>query len=309
MAAPLAATARTPSAPPAVPVSVEKITRRDVPIWLRGLGTVQANYSVQLRPRVDGTLTEVPVKEGQNVKQGDLLAVIDPRLYKAILDAAIAKKQQDQAQLANAQMDLARYASLVRQDFASRQQLDTQQARSSSSEPRSPETTPRSRRRSSTSASATSPRRSTAGSDCAMSIRATCPFGRTGADHLRHPGRADSSTSLCRRTRCRDHRGDGPAPLEVVVYAGDNKTELDRGVLLTRRQHIDATTGTIKLKATFANKRTACSGPASSSTRGCCWAPTPTWWPSTAPAVQHGPNGCSSIRSSQRHGQGPADSR
>src|SRR5271157_4116518 len=113
---------------PAVPVTVTTASKQDVPIWLRALGTVQAYYSVQLRPRVDGTLTEVPVKEGQDVRQGDLLAVIDPRPYKATLDAAIAKKQQDQAQLSNAQADLARYASLVRQDFASRQQLDTQQA-------------------------------------------------------------------------------------------------------------------------------------------------------------------------------------
>ncbi len=127
IAAPFTATAQSPDDAP-VPISVAKVTRQDVPIWLRGLGTVQANYAVQLRPRVDGTLTEVPVKEGQDVKKGDLLAVIDPRPYKATLDAAVAKKQQDQAQLANAQADLARYASLVRKDFASRQQLDTQQA-------------------------------------------------------------------------------------------------------------------------------------------------------------------------------------
>ena len=99
-----------------------------MPLWLRGLGTVQAYYSVQLRPRVDGTLTQVPVTEGQDVKKGDLLAVIDPRPYQATLDAALAKKQQDQAQLSNAQTDMARYASLVQKDFASRQQLDTQQA-------------------------------------------------------------------------------------------------------------------------------------------------------------------------------------
>src|SRR3984893_17412181 len=113
---------------PSVPVTVMHAVRRNVPVWLRGLGTVQANFAVQLRPRVDGTLTQVPVKEGQDVKQGDLLAVIDPRPYQAILDAAVAKKQQDQAQLSNAQADLARYTSLVRQDFASRQQLDTQAA-------------------------------------------------------------------------------------------------------------------------------------------------------------------------------------
>src|SRR3984957_7771660 len=113
---------------PAVPVTVTTATKQDVPLWLRGLGTVQAYYAVQLRPRVDGTLTQVPVAEGQDVKKGDLLAVIDPRPYQAVLDAAVAKKQQDQAQMANAQTDMARYASLVQKDFASRQQLDTQQA-------------------------------------------------------------------------------------------------------------------------------------------------------------------------------------
>ena len=114
--------------PAGIPVDVAKALRQDVPVWLNGLGTVQAYYSVQLRPRVDGTLTQVPVAEGQDVKQGGLLAVIDPRPYQATLDAALAKKQQDEAQLANAQADLVRYNSLVRKDFASRQQLETQQA-------------------------------------------------------------------------------------------------------------------------------------------------------------------------------------
>jgi multidrug efflux pump subunit AcrA (membrane-fusion protein) len=71
----------------AVPVTVTKAVQRDVPIWLHGLGTVQANFSVQIRSRVDGTLTDVPAKEGQDVKKGDLLAVIDPRPYQAALDA------------------------------------------------------------------------------------------------------------------------------------------------------------------------------------------------------------------------------
>jgi multidrug efflux system membrane fusion protein len=93
--APVIAGAQPVSHDPDVPVTVTKAVRQNVPIWLRGLGTVQANYAVQLRPRVDGTLTQVPVKEGQQVKKGDLLAVIDPRPYQAILDAAAAKKQQD----------------------------------------------------------------------------------------------------------------------------------------------------------------------------------------------------------------------
>src|ERR1700712_3716782 len=76
-----------------VPVTVTQATRKDVPIWLRGLGTVQANYSAQIRSRVDGTLMQVAVKEGQDVKQGDLLAVIDPRPYQAALDAGLARNK------------------------------------------------------------------------------------------------------------------------------------------------------------------------------------------------------------------------
>src|ERR1700709_34365 len=128
MSSPVLPHAQPTQQSPSVPVTIVHAVRRDVPMWLRGLGTVQASYAIQLRPRVDGTLTQVPVKEGQDVKKGDLLAVIDPRPYQAALDGALAKKQQDQAQLANAQADLARYSSLVRQDFASRQQLETQQA-------------------------------------------------------------------------------------------------------------------------------------------------------------------------------------
>ena len=113
---------------PAIPVSVARATRQDVPIYLHGLGTVQALNTVTVRARVDGTLMQVPVTEGQIVKQGTLLAVIDPRPYQATLDQAVAKKAQDEAQLSNAKLDLQRYAMLARQDFASHQQVDTQQA-------------------------------------------------------------------------------------------------------------------------------------------------------------------------------------
>src|SRR6185437_7147234 len=116
------------AAPQAVPVTIAAATPQDVPVLLRGLGIVQAFNAVTVRARVDGTLMDVKVTEGQEVKKGDLIAVIDPRPYQAALDAAMAKKAQDQAQLTNAQRDLARYASLARQDFASRQQVDTQQS-------------------------------------------------------------------------------------------------------------------------------------------------------------------------------------
>lgn len=275
-----------------VPVTVTKAVRRDVPIWLRGLGTVQANYAVQLRPRVDGTLTQVPVKEGQQVKKGDLLAVIDPRPYQAALDAAAAKKQQDQAQLANAQADLKRYASLVRQDFASRQQYDTQQAMV---------------KQFSAAIVGDDAQIETAQLNLSFCY-ITSPFdGRIGLRNV-DPGNivhSAEATPIISVTQIQPiavtftvpqdnlpaiMRAMATHTLDAVVYASDNTTELDRGTLLTPDNTIDATTGTIKLKAMFANTHN-------------------TLWPGqfvnarlllgtetnvvavAAPAVQHGPNG------------------
>ncbi len=114
--------------PRPVPVTAGQAKEQSLPIYLRGIGSVTALNSVEIRPQVGGVLIEVPVKEGQLVKKGDVLAVIDPRPYKAALDKAQAQVTQDQAQLDNAKLDLVRYSSLARTDFASRQQVDTQQA-------------------------------------------------------------------------------------------------------------------------------------------------------------------------------------
>lgn len=115
-------------AAPAVPVVVAKAERQDVPVYADGIGMVQAYQAVLVRSRVDGTLVSFPVTEGREVKRGEVIAVIDPRPFQAVLDQAMAKKTQDEAQLANARLDLARFAPLVGPGFASRQQYDTQQA-------------------------------------------------------------------------------------------------------------------------------------------------------------------------------------
>ena len=114
--------------PRPIPVTVAQVQRADFPVYLDGLGTVQPYDTVTVRSRVDGQVTKVGFRQGQMVKQGDVLVQIDPRPYQAALDQAVAKKAQDEANLRNAELDLQRYQSLAKQDFASRQQLDTQQA-------------------------------------------------------------------------------------------------------------------------------------------------------------------------------------
>ncbi|MBV9527248.1 efflux RND transporter periplasmic adaptor subunit [Sphingomonas sp.] len=115
-----------PAAPVAVPVTAEAAKSQDVPVRLAAIGSIQAANTVVVRSRVDGELQKVAFHEGQMVKEGDLLAQIDPRPFQAALDQAVAKKQQDTAQRANAQRDLVRYNQLGA--YATGQQRDTQVA-------------------------------------------------------------------------------------------------------------------------------------------------------------------------------------
>ncbi len=100
---------------PTVPVTVSAVARRDVPIFLGSLGTVQASNTVAVHSQIDGKLQSVAFVEGQEVHKGDTLAVIDPRALQAALDQAVAKKAQDQAQLIAAQKDLDRFKTSGRQ--------------------------------------------------------------------------------------------------------------------------------------------------------------------------------------------------
>jgi multidrug efflux system membrane fusion protein len=119
-----AAAANAKKAAPAVRVSIAPVQKSDFPVYLTGLGTVQGFNTVTVRTRVDGQIDKVAFKEGQMVSQGDLLVEIDPRPYQASLDAAKAKKIQDEANIANANLDLQRYTKLG--EFATKQQTDTQ---------------------------------------------------------------------------------------------------------------------------------------------------------------------------------------
>src|SRR6516162_9381328 len=121
--------ARAAVQPAAVPVTVTTVARRNVPIFLQALGTVQASNTVAIRSQIDGKLDSVNFVEGQEVHAGDTLAVIDPRALQAALDQAAAKKAQDQAQLVAAQKDLVRFKTLVAKNAETQQNVDAQQAK------------------------------------------------------------------------------------------------------------------------------------------------------------------------------------
>ena len=156
---------RGADAPP--PVTVAQAARQDVPVFASGVGTVQAYRSVLVRARVDGTLEKIFFREGQDVKRGDPLAEIDPRPYAAALAQAQAKRAADQANLDNQRRDLKRYAVLSRTNFASLQQVDTQQAAVNSSVATLQGDDAAIAPPASICRSATSPARSTASSACA----------------------------------------------------------------------------------------------------------------------------------------------
>ncbi|MBV8650175.1 MAG: efflux RND transporter periplasmic adaptor subunit, partial [Alphaproteobacteria bacterium] len=122
--------ASQPSAPAvaAIPVTDAVVKRQDVPIYLNGLGAVQAFNTVTVKARVDGQLDKLGYTEGQDVRQGDLIAQIDPRPFQAQLAQAQANKARDEAQLQNARLDLARFSNLATKEYASRQSVDTQRA-------------------------------------------------------------------------------------------------------------------------------------------------------------------------------------
>jgi membrane fusion protein, multidrug efflux system len=117
-----------PTAPRPVPVTIGSAETKEFPIYRVGIGTVQAYNTVTVKVRVDGEVQKIAFREGQDVKPGDLLAVIDPRPLEAQLRQAQADKAHDEALLANAKLDLTRYSALATHDYATRQSVDTQNA-------------------------------------------------------------------------------------------------------------------------------------------------------------------------------------
>ncbi|HEX4346121.1 MAG TPA: MdtA/MuxA family multidrug efflux RND transporter periplasmic adaptor subunit [Vicinamibacterales bacterium] len=241
----------------AVPVVAAKATTGDMPVYLDELGTVTALRTVTVHTRVDGQLVSVNFKEGQLVHEGDLLAQIDPRPFQVQLTQAEGQLAKDQSALQNAQLDLERYQALFQQDAVPKQQLDTQMATVNQAK-----------------ATITSDQGQVDAARLNLTYaRVTSPLtGRIGlrlvdAGNIVHAADQTGLVVITQRqpitvvfTIPEDslqtvlaHQTD-KTPLAVDAYDRDIKTKLASGTLGSIDSAIDPTTGTIKLKATFANK-------------------------------------------------------
>jgi membrane fusion protein, multidrug efflux system len=240
---------------PAVPVLAATPRIQDVPVYLDGVGSVRALNTVTVRSQVDGKLIVVNFTEGQDVKKGDVLGEIDPVLYKAAFDQAVAKKAQDEAQLANQRLDLIRYQQLSASNAGSKQQADTQRALVAQTE-------------------------ALVNSDQAAIDNAAATLGYTkiiapltGRAGLRQVDQgniihaADATGlviitqlqpiavqfSLPQQQIVRVNAASGKGVLAVDVFGNDGTTVVDTGKLTGIDNQVDPTTGTLKLKAEFPN--------------------------------------------------------
>ena len=239
-----------------VPVLVAPAARADVPVYLDAVGTIKALNTVTVRPQVDGKLLSVNFKEGDDIKKGDVLAKIDPVIYQAQLNQAIAKKAQDEAQLANSKIDLDRYEKLAATAAINKQQADTQRAL--------------------VAQNTALVQADQAAIDNAQAMLGyttiTAPIdGRTGirmVDEGNYVRSADTNSSIVVITQLQPisvlfnlpqqdlsqvNTAFNKGPLNVEAQRSDNDAVIDRGMLRVVDNQVDQTTGTVKLKAEFPN--------------------------------------------------------
>jgi len=238
------------------PVQAATATRESVPRYLTGLGTITAANTVTVRSRVDGQLLSINFQEGQQVKAGSLLAQIDPSQFNVALAQAQGQLAKDNATLANARRDLARYQQLVKTNLISRQELDTQAALVTASE-----------------GTVKADQAAVASAQLQLDwTRITAPIdGRVGLKQVDIGNQISTSDTTGIVVLTQTHPIDlvftlpendiatvvqaqkAGQPLTVEAWDRTNKQKLSNGALLSLDNQIDATTGTIKLKARFSN--------------------------------------------------------
>jgi len=241
---------------PGIPVTAGTVAAQDVPVFLHGIGTVQAYNMVAIKSRVDGQIVKVDFKEGQDIKTGDPLFQIDPRPYQAALEQAQAAKQKDEAQLAGAQLDLERYEKLIGSGWQTRQSYDQQKATVGTLQ---------------ASIKGDEAQINTAKLNLSYADIRSPIDGRLGArlvdkGNLVH---ANDNTPLVMITEVKPifvsftlpqdnfddlREGQNNMPLVVYAYSGDGKKQLAEGKLTLIDNTIDQATGTIHLKARFDNE-------------------------------------------------------
>jgi multidrug efflux system membrane fusion protein len=248
--------ATAPTPPQLIPVQVASAKREDVPIYLTGLGTVQAFNTVTVRSRVDGQLQQVLFTEGQMVKKGALLAVIDPRPFQAALDEATAKIAQDQANLKNAQLILGRDEKLTAKQFTTVETTDTQRAMVDQLQGQL-ELDQAAKDNAATQLSytqLTSPIDGRTGIrqvDEGNIIHATDTNGLVVITQI-EPISVISTLPEDDLPAVREAMNAGSA--QVEAFTSDGSIDLGNGKLSLIDNQIDQTTGTIRLKSTFPNK-------------------------------------------------------
>jgi len=240
--------------PAPVPVTVAAVSKENFPVYLTGLGTVQGFNTVTVRTRVDGQINRIAFKEGQFVKEGDLIAQVDPRPFQATLDQANAKKAQDEASLANAKLDLQRSKNLG--DFATKQTVDTQTSNVAQ-----------------LTAQIAADQAAIANAQTQLdyaSIRAPIS-GVTGIRQVDVGNivNAATQTGIVTIAQIEPIAAIFTAPEEqlpaiaaalrggetkVAALTTDGRKVLSEGVLSLMNNQVDTTSGTIRLKATFDNK-------------------------------------------------------
>lgn len=249
-----------PAGPQAVVVVVAQAESRDVPVWLTGIGSVQAFNTVTVRPRVGGSLDQVTFTEGATVKQGEVLAQIDPRPYRSVLAQAQAKKAQDEAQLTNARLELARVQSLVKNNAVSQQVLDQSQA-SVAQLTAMVQADQAAVESAQLDLDFTTVRAPIAGRTGVRLVDAgnVVTANQGGGIVVVTPLRPISLVFTLPQQNLpflRRHMQPGAAPL-VAQALDDDGAVLDEGRLELIDNQIDSNTGTLKLKATFANEKLA----------------------------------------------------
>jgi multidrug efflux system membrane fusion protein len=243
------------TAPPSVPVTIAEAALRDVPIYYDALGTVQALNTVAIRAQVTGQIISVEFRQGQEVHQGDVLAKIDPAPFKAALDQAIAKKSGDEAQLVDAEKDLARSTTLVRKDFETQQTVDLQQSNVDRLKANIDAD------QAAMEASQTQLNYAT----IAAPIDGVVGFRQVDVGNIIHTNDVNPLTVLTQIKPCTviftlPQNDLGPVreamlqgQVSVVAFDQNDKEQLALGHLLLINNQIDQTTSTIQLKAEFPN--------------------------------------------------------